>query len=282
MPTALAGERPVVLGATGGTGSSMLRTALAGVGAYMGEVLPVGCEAELGRPLTGVEVNRHGDFLPFMAVLDRIVPAILRVVRRLDYAVSDLPSDLARDALGAVRRTVDGLRTGKPEGAAVWGWKNPRTIFVLPLLAEVMPDLTYVHVIRDGRAVAISPNQIQMERHYADLFTEQPGPDTAVASIRFWAATNLQAMACGRRLFGSRYHLFRLEDATATGDGSFPALVRDLLPGCPAERLEAARAILVPPSRHGWEDLPPDRRAAIEAAGADGLARFGYRPLGRS
>ena len=280
MSAVLVNERPVVLGATGGTGSSMLRTALAGVGAYMGEVLPVGCEAELGRPLTGVEVNRHGDFLPFMAVLDRIVPTILRAGRSLDYAVSDLPPDLARDALAQVRRTVDDLRAGKPEGAAVWGWKNPRTIFVLPLLAEVMPDLTYVHVIRDGRAVAISPNQIQMERHYTDLFADQPGPDKAVASIRFWAATNLQAMACGQRLFGDRYHLFRLEDASATGaatgDGSFPALVRDLLPGCPPERLEAARTVLIPPSRHGWDELPPERRAAIEAAGAEALARFGY------
>ncbi|HYG89631.1 MAG TPA: sulfotransferase [Azospirillum sp.] len=266
-------ERPVVLGATGGTGSSLVRTALATAGVYLGDVLPVDYDTEVGRPLTGVEANRHGDHMPFAAVLGRIVPPILTAARTLDYRLSDLPPALARDALAEVREAVGKLNAGRPAGAAAWGWKNPRTLFILPLLAEVLPDLTYVHVIRDGRTVAISPNQLQMERHYADLFADRPGPDRAVASMRFWAAVNAQAMACGRRLFGDRYRLFRLEDA---GSDTFPALVRDLLPGCPPERLAAAQAHLARPPRHGWDDLPPGRRAEIEAAGAEALSRFGY------
>jgi hypothetical protein len=270
-------ERPLALGATGGTGSSMVRAALAAAGAYLGETLPVDYDTEVGRPLIGVEANRHGDHMPFAALLGRIVPPILAAARTLDYSLSDLPPVLARNALAEVRRTITDLRVGRPAGTAVWGWKNPRTLFILPFLAEILPDLTYVHVVRDGRTVAVSPNQMQMERHFTDLFGQAPGNDQAMASMRFWAATNAQAMTCGRRLFGDRYWLFRLEDGAApTQDGVFPALVRDLLPDCPADRLAAAGRLLAPPPRHGWDDLEPERRAAIEAAGAETLSRFGY------
>ena len=38
---------------------------------------------------------------------------------------------------------------GAPE-AAVWGWKESRWMWLMPLLHRLMPSCTFVHVVRNG------------------------------------------------------------------------------------------------------------------------------------
>jgi hypothetical protein len=41
-------------------------------------------------------------------------------------------------------------------GEAVWGWKDPRNALTLPVWLSIFPGARVLHVVRDGRAVALS------------------------------------------------------------------------------------------------------------------------------
>ncbi|MBC7135944.1 MAG: hypothetical protein H5U25_09965, partial [Oceanibaculum nanhaiense] len=97
------------------------------------------------------------------------------------------------------------------------------------------------------------------------------------AAIRFWSETNLEALACGQALLGERYHLLRLEDATAPDSPVLAQLLQALRPDIDAAGLTAAQQAVAHRPGHGrWRDLPAERLAALEEAGRPGLTRFGY------
>src|SRR5205085_1459924 len=89
--------------------------------------------------------------------------------------------------------------------AVAWGWKEPRSIYLLPFYRRRMPDLRFLHVVRDGRDMALSSNQNQLRKHGAMLLApeelELPPP---VQSITLWSRINLQATAFGEQVLGER------------------------------------------------------------------------------
>ncbi|MFN3460611.1 MAG: sulfotransferase [Oceanibaculum sp.] len=253
---------PILIGATGGSGTRAIRDALIAAGFFM-----------------GTTVNHAGDLRHAPPVLDRLINPVLERTGSLDYRLADLPDTLVETGLDGLR---DVAATVLAEGGhpALWGWKNPRLMFVLPFLAEALPGLRFIHVLRDGRDIALSDNRQQIDRHFAARHGH-PAPDEpealALAAIRFWSETNLEALACGQALLGDRHHLLPLEDATAPDSPALAELLRQLRPDIDAASLAAAQQAVAHRPGHGrWRDLPDDRLAALEEAGRPGLARFGY------
>ncbi len=39
-----------------------------------------------------------------------------------------------------------------------WGWKTPSSTFLMPLFGQVFPGAKFLHIVRDGRDVALSPH----------------------------------------------------------------------------------------------------------------------------
>ncbi|WP_430436365.1 sulfotransferase [Oceanibaculum nanhaiense] len=253
---------PVLIGATGGSGTRAIREALIAAGFFMGET-----------------VNHAGDLRHAPPVLDQLINPVLERTGSLDYRLADLPEALAATGLSGLRDVAAKVRD-EGNGPALWGWKNPRLMFVLPFLAEALPGLRFIHVVRDGRDIALSDNRQQIDRHFAARHghAAPQEPDAlALAAIRFWSETNLEALACGQALLGERYHLLRLEDATAPDSPVLAQLLQALRPDIDAASLTAAQQAVAHRPGHGrWRDLPDDRLAALEEAGKPGLARFGY------
>ncbi|RKQ68130.1 sulfotransferase [Oceanibaculum indicum] len=253
---------PVLIGATGGSGTRAIREALVAAGFFM-----------------GTTVNHAGDLRHAPPVLDRLINPVLERTGSLDYRLEDLSNALVATGLEGLRGVAAKVLE---EGSqpSLWGWKNPRLMFVLPFLAEALPDLRFIHVVRDGRDIALSDNRQQIDRHFAARHghAAPQEPDAlALAAIRFWSETNLEALACGEALLGERYHLLRLEDATAPDSPALAELLRLLRPDIDAASLAAAQQAVAHRPGHGrWRDLPADSLAALEEAGRPGLARFGY------
>lgn len=233
----------IVIGATGGTGGSVLRTILEAAGAWLGRTLTEEIDEADSTPLAGDEANRHGDFVPFARLLGQWVPQVLAATRSLEYGRDDLPPGLFDRMVEETRGVAAALWEHRPvPEPLLWGWKNPRSIFVLPVLAAALPSVSFVHLVRDGRVIARSDNRIQMQRHYADLFGRPPRDDLDRETMRFWAATNLQARACGLRLLGERYQPLRLEDICGPDHPGLRVLLHRLVPELPAAGLAAALA----------------------------------------
>lgn len=118
-----------------------------------------------------------------------------------------------------------------------WGWKSPRSIYYLPYYKAILGDnFRFVHVVRDGRDVAVGDNQMQ----YNGLCRYVRGPDGAEnscgslqqrrdvdvaaprshkksfdpkARVHFWAQMNTEAFKYGVTVLGpKRYFLLRIED----------------------------------------------------------------------
>jgi sulfotransferase family protein len=184
---------PIVIGGSGGSGTRAVARFLAAIDVQMGEYL-----------------NGSADALAFVDTLDALINPILENTRSLDYDPNCLPVDLAARAAEMIHSSADN-HCASPMRDGRWGFKNPRHMFLLPILNRAFPEFVFVHVLRDGRDMLFSENRNQLRKHYADLFG-RADDGTPEASAAFWGTVNLQAAAYGARVLKSRYMLLRLED----------------------------------------------------------------------
>ena len=87
------------------------------------------------------------------------------------------------------------------EGKTLYGDKTPGSVTQIELLAELFPEAKFVHIIRDGRAVALS-------------FLERPewGPKTMAEAASYWKNRLRRGRAAGWVIGPERYMEIRYED----------------------------------------------------------------------
>lgn len=112
-----------------------------------------------------------------------------------------------RDALARVEpfTLADGLRAfylryAAARGKTRWGDKTPTYALDLPVIAAAFPEARFVHVIRDGRDVAVSLRPLWFA----------PGQDMTSLALE-WCRSVRAARAAGAEL-GPRYLEVRYED----------------------------------------------------------------------
>ena len=195
---------PIVVGGTGGSGTRVVQALLSDVGVYMGKAL-----------------NQPGDAMQFEPLLDEKINPVLSQVHSLDYTPDAVEKELRKEILQIIHQTAalyieDMPQGANSEGNPRWGWKNPRSMFLLPLIHSVFPELYYIHVVRDGRDMAFSKNQNQPHKHYQALFNKPYSASTrekaAVQAIELWSKANLDTAAYGEKQLKERYIRVRFED----------------------------------------------------------------------
>ena len=183
----------------------------------------------LGAPRSGTSLlSRMLDSHPAIAVPDEtkifetFVPLLphygdLRDPARLRRLVEDvvgwrwirrLPSPPAAEAvlarvtetdIGGVFAAVLGC-WAESQGKSRWGEKTPNNVHYWDEIERTFPDAAAVHILRDGRDVAVS----QIKAPF--------GPKTMASSARRWVHFVGASRAIGERLGPSRYVEIRYED----------------------------------------------------------------------
>jgi hypothetical protein len=163
-----------------------------------------------------------------------------------------------------------------PADGAPWGWKEPRSIYLVSFLASELPGLRLVHVVRDGRDLAFSKNQNQPRKHaHAVLGTEAEGPEDApVRSIALWNAVNIRAADTAEAELGERYLRIRFEDLCTEPEAVTARLLEFLDLEGDAEEL--AHEVDPPPTLGRWREADPQLVGRLEEIATPGLMRFGY------
>ena len=233
------GLEPGVIGATGGSGTRVLAAI-----------------AQRGGMFVGSDLNRSLDALDFAAFFDRWVGRELA-----PEAAAELRALVARQHAEAV---------GRP-----WGWKEPRSVYLLPFLAAELPGLRFLHVVRDGRDMALSSNQVQLRKHGDAVLGRDDEPEP-LRSIALWREINLRAADFGERELGDRYLRIRFEDLCAQPTATVAQVLRFFGLDGDAERI-AADEVQTPPTLGRWREADPELRAALNERAADALERFGYQ-----
>jgi hypothetical protein len=259
---------PVVICATGGSGTRAMRVILERAGVFMG---------------SGDSVNNVGDAMTFEPFLDEFINPVMSETRGPDYHLENLPAGLRNRMLAEFRACVRRWLAERPRPAARWGWKNPRAMYVLPAIRAVFPRFRIIHMVRDGRDMAVSTNQWQFIKHYeAVLGRERAGDDDPVESCRLWSKANGDAARWAEREMPGRYLRVRLEDLVQRPRDvgrevlAFLDLDQRLLDHAIAEIAE-------PPSLFRWQRIiPGDALEVLQKENRETLEAFGYLADGMS
>lgn len=200
----------------------------------------------------------------------------------------ELPEPAVRGALAEAAPTTyaDAVRAvyaayAVSRGKSRYGDKTPKYVIKMPLLARLFPEARFVHIIRDGRDVALS------------LLDVSFGPRTVEGAALLWRRMVMQGRRDGRRLDG-RYVEVRYEDLVAEPRPSMQRVCAFLdLPYDEAvlryfERRDLHREIKNPqhhrhirepptPGLRDWRTaMTPRDVAAFESIAGSLLERLGY------
>jgi hypothetical protein len=162
-----------------------------------------------------------------------------------------------------------------------YGDKTPRYIESIPLLSRLWPEGRFVHLVRDGREVALS---------YADV---PFGPNTVAKAAALWKERVVLGMQHGRALGAERYTEMRYERLLANPQEEVEALCSFLdLDFDPAmlDYSEHARSEVLERAKHynpnvtksitktrSWdEQMPRSQVEVFEAVAGDTLEKLGY------
>lgn len=240
---------PAVVGATGGSGTRAVARILHRAGLFI-----------------GTELNKSEDAWKLGGYYDRWINVYL------SHLGVQLPVKVERAMLEDLRTLLEEHLSGVADGSP-WGWKEPRSIFLLPFFHEHLPALRFLHVVRDGRDMALSTNQNQLRKHGASAPISTDSP-TAVRSIALWAWINLEAARYGEAQLGERYLRIRYEDLCAR-----PVDIARTILGfleIDADPALALDVVVSPGSLGRWRDCDPALISELEAVGGRALAAFGY------
>ncbi|MEZ5572066.1 MAG: sulfotransferase [Halioglobus sp.] len=99
-----------------------------------------------------------------------------------EAALHDRGPSLRKAVLDEARETlVNNMFPGNSEG--LWGWKQPNSHILLPLLNQFFPKMKFIYVLRNGLDMAFSYNQNQLKYFWGDLLLEgdvEPSPRNAL------------------------------------------------------------------------------------------------------
>jgi hypothetical protein len=179
-------------------------------------------------------------------------------------------------------RVVYALYAGK-HGKRRYGDKTPDYVLNMPLLARLFPEARFLHIVRDGRDVALS------------LLDVQFGPDRVDEAAMFWSLRVARGLEAGLRLGPDRYREVRYEDLIAEPERivasictfvglTFSSAMLDYSSRAGEvmkdfRHPEEQRNLLLPPTKglRDWRtQMSRDDLARFEAIAGNELAALGY------
>jgi hypothetical protein len=177
--------------------------------------------------------------------------------------------ELLDDFRGVLARHLTGL--GRPRR---WGWKEPRSIFLVRLFNRHFPSFRFLHIVRDGRDMAFSSNQNQLRKHgsLAGLPRLDLGPHAQ--SIALWAWANSEAARFGRESLGDRYLRIHFEDLCRE-PGAVVARILEFFQ-LDGDTDTLADEVVAPASLGRWRCEDPRLVAELERVAGPALTELGY------
>lgn len=210
------------------------------------------------------------------------------------FARFGLPADAVRRAAehASYRRFVTHVYAefAAANGKALAGEKTPDYVRHIPLLADLFPDARFVHLVRDGRDVALSLQQWASPSRGPGRFGLWQAEPVATSAL-WWERFARDGRRAGRELPADRYREVRYEDLVADPTAEAKRIVSFLelawndavvnfhvgrhraVPG------QSAKKAWMPPTsglRDWRRDMDERSRLLFEAVAGATLEDFGY------
>jgi hypothetical protein len=250
--TTFADHAPNVIGATGGSGTRIVARIVREAGLFI-----------------GTNRNNYEDALDFAGFSDRWINSFVA------HGLDGLPDGERAEMVDDLDAVVQTHILQKPADDHGWGWKEPRSIYLLPFFHSLMPKLRFLHFIRDGRDMAFSENQNQLNWHGEAVLTpDELRRRKPVRSLALWSRVNSRAADFGEQQLGDRYLRVRFEDLCAE-----PAVtigrVYDFF-GLEGDVERSAAEVRPPDTLGRWRKRRGKLLDELQRVGEPALSRLGY------
>lgn len=244
------GSPPVVIGAMGGSGTRVLVTILQLAGFWMGNWVN----------------HKTGDAMATRYLLQKAFDRLFEEKNHPEPQLIQLFSQL-----------IQAHRRGMLDSNGLWGWKNPRSMWIIPFLASLYPEMKFIHVVRDGRDMAISQNHNLLTKHGDFLLhTHHTQQNELELQIKLWCLGNRTAMQDGLNTLGNNYLLIKYESLCQRPDQSLNTLFNHLNIKPEPRVISKAKAMLETKNIGRWKayNLPQLNQPDMDFRAA--LDEFGY------
>lgn len=195
---------PLAIGGVGGSGTRLIARLLLELGWYLGEDLNAEHDNLWFTLLfKRVEILESTDeeilglarlFVDCMSGRGCRSSKNAAMIRSLAMADRSQHPAVWLQAREARLLVASGAAPGQP-----WGWKEPNTHLVIDRLGQVIPDLRYIHVVRNGLDMAYSGNQNQLDfwgpRVLGDAMPPSPG-----RSLHYWCWVHRRVQRLGQAM----------------------------------------------------------------------------------
>ena len=197
---------PVVVGGIGGSGTRVVAQLLIDLGFNMGSDLnasldDLGFTALFKRldlwPLSAHTAELTEALCIYMTSRGARAPQGITLAdhcRRTERLIDALAKDNQWRECGAVTDRLPTL-CQIADLQPYWGWKEPNTSIVLPFLLQAIPEMKYIHVVRDGRDMALSSNKNQLQLWGEVLLGRRIDVQSPEDALDYWCVVH-------ERIFG--------------------------------------------------------------------------------
>lgn len=161
-----------------------------------------------------------------------LIRLLIGATRSLDYSLDDLPAGLRRELFSRSRVLDALLKEGFAKKESFirimralgedfceirhWGWKEPRSLYYLPLWQAMYGSFRFIHVVRDVRTIRQKHLEGQAGFYQACFGRHEDDPQTVFEEL--WAAMNLDVYHWARRHIPRDYILLQVEKLAAQGE----------------------------------------------------------------
>lgn len=168
------------------------------------------------------------------------------------------------------------LRVLIPFRSTPWGFKNPRSMFLLPFYHELFPAMKFIHVIRDGRDMCFGNPFVATPTIWSFVSDEEAARLTPERRMmRFWGESNRRVKEFGETALGDNYLRVRFEDICMNSEHETRRIIEFL--GGPMEQLAEIAAIVRTPRSIGrWKTFDKEQVDPVVSDGEEYLREFGY------
>lgn len=261
---------PLLIAGIGGSGTRVVARLLVELGFYIGEDL----NDALDNLSYTLLLKRPRWYMRASTRQRRVDAGLRPLVRSLTTADRPSPREgitLAGAVIGTVPRGNDrlGRRRGlqwapgavrrllashghDPARTPGWGFKEPNAMVLLPELITALPELRFIHVVRDPDQVSRGKNQTMVHNWSLHLGLEPPAPgdDLVGRSLEFGRVLTERTERVGRERLGDRYHQLDVNRLCAAPFTEIDPLLAFL--GVEADEQMRARLAAIPePERLG-------------------------------
>jgi len=251
-------ESPVFIGGTNGSGTRVYAQLL-----------------ELAGVFQGLQKNYAFEPENIIQYTRLLVPEFIKNTRGPTYDLDNIAQDIRVEMEGWIHKFGLELQGECPPGFFRWGWKHPRNLFLVPLLNSVFNDCYFVHVLRDGRDMALADNRGDVRILYE--YIVQPKNPDPIDCTYFWSVVNSEVADWCEENLGERFVWSRFEDLCADPYDELKRIADIMGLELNSSLPERCAKIVRKPSSLGrWREEPAEMQSRLNAAGAIGLRRFGY------